>query len=409
MKKIACITTIPNLTPRQQLQLKALKGNGFDVNVICWDRSGTFSKEEIVDDVFFLRIQPKQKADKITRKKNQAAITLWGYSSEKGPKTLAVLFGLWIRMFKQLINEKVDVIHCFHYALFPLAVLSAKIKKIQVVYDISEFNVDHALNWIPSAFRSFGKLVERFEDMLVRQVDGVTCVPDRQGMIYGRHLKNCKNIEIILNVPELESRIDQDLHSKLKLKYSGNKVVVYAGALRVNKGIMEAVKAIEKVRDTYPNIKLLLIGSSIGDDTGLIVEYITDQKLDDNVDIIPFQPYENLQTYYLCAHIGLCLPYRGKYEENLTIGNTRKNIDYIKSFLPLIVPDLGEMGLLVQQENCGLIVPTCDATSIAQAILHLLNNPSKAKEMGQNGHRAFLQRYNWNIEKKKLLNVYKAL
>ena len=84
-------------------------------------------------------------------------------------------------------------------------------------------------------------------------------------------------------------------------------------------------------------------------------------------------------------------------------------MDYIKSFLPLIVPDLGEIGLLVRQENCGLIVPTCDATNIAQAIIYLLNNPSKAKIMGQNGHRAFLQRYNWNIEKKKLLNVYKAL
>ena len=110
MKKIACITTNPNLTPRQQLQLKALRENGFDVNVICWDRSGTFSKEEIVDDVLFLRIQPKQKADKITRNKKQSSITLWGYSSEKGPKTLAILFGLWIRMFRQLINEKDSIL-----------------------------------------------------------------------------------------------------------------------------------------------------------------------------------------------------------------------------------------------------------------------------------------------------------
>ena len=101
--------------------------------------------------------------------------------------------------------------------------------------------------------------------------------------------------------------------------------------------------------------------------------------------------------------------YSGNYAKNLTIGNSRKDLDYIKSFLPIIVPNVGGMGLLVKEENCGLVLPSCNATSIAQAILYLLNNPSKAKEMGQNGHKAFREKYNWDIEKKKLLQVYRNL
>ena len=58
MEKIAFITTIPTLTPRQQLQLKALTEDGFDVKAICWDRSGTHLKKEIQNGIHFLRIQP---------------------------------------------------------------------------------------------------------------------------------------------------------------------------------------------------------------------------------------------------------------------------------------------------------------------------------------------------------------
>jgi len=39
----------------------------------------------------------------------------------------------------------------------------------------------------------------------------------------------------------------------------------------------------------------------------------------------------------------------------------------------------------------------------------LIENSVKAKEMGKNGQKAVLEKYNWENESKKLLKVYEEL
>jgi glycosyltransferase involved in cell wall biosynthesis len=46
---------------------------------------------------------------------------------------------------------------------------------------------------------------------------------------------------------------------------------------------------------------------------------------------------------------------------------------------------------------------------IGDAINYILNNPKEAKIMGQNGRKMVIEKYNWDIEKKKLMNLYKQL
>lgn len=410
MNKVACITTIPTLTPRQQIQVKTLEETGFRVKVICWDRCKIHEKEEMKNGIHFLRKYPWFHPNKTVKHSSQAVSTLWGYSSEKGIKTILSLSSLWIRMFKELIFKDIDIIVCFHYALLPLAVVVGTMKRIKIVYDIAEFNEDLIYSWLPLWLRSCAMIIERFEDICVKKIHGVTCVPDRKGLLFKRHYSNCKNIQVIFNVPEVNICIMPTLYRELKEKYNGNYVVVYGGALKINKGIEHAIEAIKIVKEKYRNIKLVLIGSCSGDDTWNIEKIVSENSLENNIDIVTFQPYENLGTYYSCGNIGLNLhSYSDNYERKLTIGNSRKNIDYLKASLPLIVPDFGEMGRLVREEKCGLIVEVWNGINIAKAILYLMENPSKTDEMVKNGHKAFLYKYNWDIEKEKLLKVYNGL
>jgi len=46
---------------------------------------------------------------------------------------------------------------------------------------------------------------------------------------------------------------------------------------------------------------------------------------------------------------------------------------------------------------------------IAQAIQWLLENPDEAQAMGERGREAVQSQYNWSIEEKKLLQMYKEL
>jgi len=41
--------------------------------------------------------------------------------------------------------------------------------------------------------------------------------------------------------------------------------------------------------------------------------------------------------------------------------------------------------------------------------MHLVEHPAEAEQMGKNGRRTVEERYNWEMEEKKLLSIYHKL
>ncbi len=59
--------------------------------------------------------------------------------------------------------------------------------------------------------------------------------------------------------------------------------------------------------------------------------------------------------------------------------------------------------------NCGLCVDPLDPKVIAQAVEYLLTHREEALRMGEHGRRAVEEKYNWEKEGEKLLNLYARL
>ena len=51
----------------------------------------------------------------------------------------------------------------------------------------------------------------------------------------------------------------------------------------------------------------------------------------------------------------------------------------------------------------------CDPKDIAGKILYLLGNPDKAKRLGNNGRRLVEEKYSWEAEQRRLLDIYKKV
>lgn len=408
MKTVIHITTSQDLIPRWELEIKTLLENGYNVKVICWDRRGMHPQEEYINGICFLRIQSKITKKNDNKGGSQSFKTLWGVPGQRGLKIFKKLPLFYIKTLKALMREDFDIIHCCHVVLLPVAVFAGKLRGKKVVYEISEFYISQIFMNCPKYFYLFEKITKCCENLIVRMVDGVVCVPSRSDTIYHKYAKIKKNIQIVANVPELGNNIDEQLYDELKKKYQNHRIILYAGFIGKKKGIMEVMRAIKMIKDKHSSVKLLLIGSCIGDDTKLIEEYVLANGLDDNVDIIEFQPYQKLNTFYRIADIGLALVEK-EYGAMLTKGNSRKIIEYMKASLPIIAPDNGEVGLIVKEEKCGLVINIFNEVDIANAIGYLLDNPSEAKKMGKRGHDAFVQRYNWSVEKKKFIEVYRSL
>lgn len=84
-----------------------------------------------------------------------------------------------------------------------------------------------------------------------------------------------------------------------------------------------------------------------------------------------------------------------------------KMFEYMSAGVPVIGSHFPLWKQIIEDNNCGLCVNPEDPDSIARAIDYLIENPDVAEQMGRNGQRAVYERFNWDTESNKLIELYK--
>ena len=77
--------------------------------------------------------------------------------------------------------------------------------------------------------------------------------------------------------------------------------------------------------------------------------------------------------------------------------------------LPVIASNYPLWKEIIADNNCGICVDPLNIQEIADAINYIRSHPMEAQEMGFNGRKAVLNKYNWTNEEKKLFQVYKDI
>jgi glycosyltransferase involved in cell wall biosynthesis len=83
-----------------------------------------------------------------------------------------------------------------------------------------------------------------------------------------------------------------------------------------------------------------------------------------------------------------------------------KLFEYMAAGIPSVVSDFQLWREIVEGADCGICVDPTDPAAVAAAINRLLDDPEEAERMGRNGRRSVEQRYNWQSERVKLLDLY---
>lgn len=86
-----------------------------------------------------------------------------------------------------------------------------------------------------------------------------------------------------------------------------------------------------------------------------------------------------------------------------------KMFEYMSSGLPVIASHFPLWREIIEGSECGICVDPMEPAAIAAAIDKLVENPGLARSMGENGRRAVHERYNWGIEERKLIGLYRDL
>lgn len=94
---------------------------------------------------------------------------------------------------------------------------------------------------------------------------------------------------------------------------------------------------------------------------------------------------------------------------NHTDAQPNKMFEYMSAGVPVIGSYFPLWKEIIEGNQCGLCVDPLDAKAIAEAVDYLVTHPEEAERMGRNGQRAVQEKYNWDIEEKKLFDFYHSL
>ncbi len=122
-------------------------------------------------------------------------------------------------------------------------------------------------------------------------------------------------------------------------------------------------------------------------------------------------PYEEVGEIYKDGHVGMALLKKnlgGNFNREGTLANT-KIYEFMKQGLPVIFTDFTIWKEMWEQYKFGIPVDPSDFKQIEDAIIFLYNNREEAKNMGAEGKKAIIEKYNWQMSEKEFIKLYKSI
>jgi glycosyltransferase involved in cell wall biosynthesis len=110
--------------------------------------------------------------------------------------------------------------------------------------------------------------------------------------------------------------------------------------------------------------------------------------------------------YLSQAQVGIGLFQEGYVSPLLGKGTARKIFTYMQAGIPIVSTRFTEVAKVVEEEHCGILVDPSSPQEIAAAVETLLTEPTLARQMGEQGKRAILSKYNWELEERKVVGLY---
>lgn len=369
-RKVCILTTVhpPFDTRIFHKQAKTLVRAGYDVALIC-----RHSRNETVDGVRILRLpEPNGRLGRI--------------------------FTLTLKALRLAIRENADIYHFHDPELIPVGACLKLFRGSKIIYDAHENYEKLMLSkpYIPKPVRRIAAfLIGTVERLSAKLIDCAIAAND-----VTKNLSRYTIARSVRNYPIL-SLFSRDIE---RTRNNNSFNLVYVGALFKDRGITKIVEAMEQV-DSRKEVRLTLCGRYSPSN------YLSDlQNMGgyERTEYIGPISYEDVPEVLAGADAGIvCLQPIPNY---LTASHLPvKLFEYMAAGIPVIASDFPVWREVIESSECGICVDPSNPGEIAQAIEHLFDNREIARNMGENGRKVVFEKYSWENEGKKLLDIYEEL
>lgn len=296
---------------------------------------------------------------------------------------------------KLLKKESYDIIHCHTPMGAVVARLSAHAAKSKatVIYTAHGFHFFKGapkLNW--ALFYPIEKYLSRYTDCLItiNQEDYDVAV---NGKFKAGKIIKVDGVGLDLSKFVVVSKEKKE---ELREKLGFNKedfILIYTADLSVRKNQSMLIRAIAKVKDSMPNVKVLLPGQPI-----LLDEY---KQLSDELgisDIICFMGYRrDINLLLAAADIAVSVSKQEGLPVNL--------MEAMAVGKPILVTDVRGNADLVEDGVNGYKVTLNDVDAFAEKLLYLYNNKQDVERMGKKGTE-LVEKYSYKNVNSQLAEIY---
>lgn len=300
-----------------------------------------------------------------------------------------------VRLFFYLLFHKYDLLVSNDLDTLLANYFVSKLKGLPLVYDSHEyFTGVPELNNKP--FREWiWKTVERSIFPHLKYVmtvsDSIAAQYEQEYGIRPAVVRNCSRSS---------SGIEGYSRRELGINKNHLLLIFQGGGINIDKGgeeLIEAISITEKV-------SLLVVGS--GDVVQDLKQKAGKLNLAERIKFIPKVPWEELMRYTRSADAGMSLEKDTNLNYRFSLPN--KLFNYISAGIPVITGSLPEIGKVVGENNCGIIIPSITPEEISKAIIKLRDDRSLLNKLKQNSVYAS-ESLNWENESKQVNDFYKQV
>jgi len=238
-----------------------------------------------------------------------------------------------------------------------------------------------------------GKWFNRFLIFMLKRVikkaDGIRVVSQgiKNKLIKRNVDKNkIRVISTPVNINKFQT-FDQSRIYELEQKYP-NKNILFVGRLEPVKNLEWFLDVFKEIKKEYKNVNFLIIGE--GSLKNKLKSKTEELKIRDSVKFINQVEHDDLTNYYNIADVIVLSSTSESFGKVLVEANACAK--------PVVSTATTGAKEIIQNEYNGFLIPIRDESAMVEKILYLLNNPEKAKQMGENGRKLVKEKYSHSTD-----------
>ena len=372
---------------RVENEISALAEEGHKIHLACTTRKNKPAEEHIGNVIIHRKV-----------------LSTFIYKSSVGCLRFPFYFNFWRKHVASLLKkENFDIIHVHDLPLSQIGVELKKKYNIKLVIDLHENwpgllkNATHTQTF-PGRIISSNNQWKKYEIKMLKEADLViTVVNEARDRVASLGI-SAKKLYVVSN------SVNTDAIPVFERTREDNEFVIfYGGGLNRHRGIQVVLEAIKILKDRDVKIKLDIAGS--GSYKPVLEKQTQNLGIMQNV-VFHGQKSFNEMLKLLTEADAAIIPHLRNENNDATIPHKLSQYMYLNK--PVISSDCIPLKRIISETGTGFIYKNNSPEELAGLLAKLYTERHLLAEKGLRGRKAVLAAYNWNIEKKKLLEAYKS-